>query len=333
MEKCFISFFVSCIIIVVEHMKKNENENTPMTRSERRAKEEELTALENANEPKQEELLLVKEENSSITETNTEEIQVGEIEKKTTSSNIVDTLSQNENQNPFEDLLAEEKKSSFNPLTWVGIAIILCFAFFLYLVIISPYQEDILFLIDSGFLLLIVFLFSLSLLFREKGRKVLSLLNLFLILGYIGTNAYFIYQWEEKKVVETPQEKEETTVYQNTYLCEKEDEHISSLITTEKDNITSMIRKETFDSQELLEEAKEYFKETEGLTIEVEDKTLILTFDFQKLDLNEYKNMVRDYLESKRETTDFTYIVDDKLVYTTYLKEQLNGFTCKKEKS
>lgn len=333
-------------------MKKNNDKNEPMTRSERRAKmeeEEKRISQEPSNlEPETKEKPLEEipaesptplntvEDSTPITETNTEEIQVGEIEKaidvSASPANLPNQIDQNTLENLFYDEPLEKEKSSFNPITWIGISMIGCFAFFIYLVIGTEYDEKLLLFIDSIFLLGIVFLFCVSILCNRKWMKVFSFLNLFIILGYIGTNAYLFYDWNEglEKQTSNDQPKEEKIVQKN-YTCEKEEDHISSLITTENEYIISITRKETFDTEELLEETKAFFQETDGLTISSEDNVLTLTFDFKKLDINEYKNMIRDYLESKRETTDFNYIVDDKLVYTSYIKEQLDGFTCQEK--
>ena len=53
-----------------------------------------------------------------------------------------------------------------------------------------------------------------------------------------------------------------------------------------------------------------------------------MIFDFEKLDINQYKNMIREYLEYYRDSSDFTYVKEDKIIYSTYKDTELKEMEC-----
>ena len=102
-----------------------------------------------------------------------------------------------------------------------------------------------------------------------------------------------------------------------------------------KDNIITKIEKtQTFDNEEEQKEITNIFQKQNNIQIEAKENQLILTFDFQKIDSNQYKNIIREYLEYYRESSDFAYVKDDHLYYDIYKETELKDFECtEKEES
>lgn len=263
----------------------------------------------------------------------TEELQVGELGKTQHFLNLTSEITAVVNENIEENLFHEKKKKNgFNPITWIGILIILCFGYFIYLVIRSGYDEELLLLIDSGMLLGITFIFGISIISNKKWMKIFSILNFLLILIFIGINIFLLYDWntekdKKKKEIEIPEK-----VVQKNLSCTKDNIKINVV---SKDNyIMNMERIQTFNNEEEKKEIAEIFKDHEGISTKIEENTLNITFDFQKLDSNQYKNIMRNYLEYYRDSSDFTYVKDDKLDYKVYKETELKEFQCtEKEES
>lgn len=337
---------------IMEKNKETLNNTTSFSRSERKAmerameeesnkaktREEKHKAKREDKEVKdilkdQEPLKPMEEELSENTESikaiEEEELQVGELGKTQHILNMTSEISNILGNNSVEDLY-EKEKSSFNPIPWIGILLIICFGFFIYLTVYSKYDKNLLVFIDGGILLSAIFLFSISTICGKTGTKVLSILNLLIILGYAGCNGYFLYNGNQKKEAENPaiEEKlEQKEEEKKKFVCTSEDKLIEENITISNDNIEVLVKKVTITDKEEMEKIKSIFKE-ENLTLEETEDTLTITFDFTKLDINQYKVIIRDYLDYYRKTSDFTYIEEDKINYTAYKEEELKGFEC-----
>lgn len=267
------------------------------------------------------------ENTQSIKSVEEEELEVGELGKTqhflNMTSEITSILSENVEENLFEE---KKKPSKFNPITWIGLLIILCFGFFTYLVISSGYDEELLLLIDSGFLLGIIFFFGISIVSNRKWMKVFSVFNFLVILAYAGTNAFLLYDFETNK-----KEKEEPTpVKEETkeYSLNCSSDTISFDIQSKDNNIIRIEKKETFTTDEELNEITKIFENQEGIETKLEDKNLTVIFDFEKLDVNQYKVVMRNYLEYYRSSSDFTYVEEDKLLYDIFKESELQDFKC-----
>ncbi len=274
-----------------------------------------------------------KEQEEQLQNVNTSEIQVGEIGKTQQflelTSEIATTIVNNTQENLFEEESSDFKtpKKVFNPITWIGLIIVCCFGYFLYIVLSSGYDQDIILLIDSAFLLGMVFLFSISILCNRTAMKVFSILNLLIALGFIGTNIYLLTDWE-KHQKESNTNVPEEQILEETYECSLDSEYL--LFKRENNYITYIEKSFPFTDEENLEQLKEIFKEQDGLTIKKEENQLLVSFDFSKLDINQYKVMIRSYLELYRESSDFAYVEDNKIIYTRYL-DSIKDYTCTKK--
>lgn len=339
-------------------MDKNDNDKFDktsdflalMTRSERKAWEraqqeekdkvvvEALNSKEDAPKEQTAKSRFTKHQDQAVPEeqlqnVHPEEIQIGEIGKTQQflelTSEIATTIVNNTQENLFdeEDNDFKKPKKHFNPITWIGLIIVGCFGYFLYIVLSSGYDQDIILLVDSAFLLGMVFLFSISILCNRTAMKVFSVLNLLIALGFIGTNIYLLTDWEKNQkenIASIPEEK----VLKETYECSLDNEYL--LFKREDNYITYIEKSFPFTDEENLEQLKEIFKEQDGLTIKEEENQLLVSFDFSKLDINQYKVMIRSYLELYRESSDFAYVEDNKIIYTRYL-DSIKDYTCIKK--
>ncbi len=271
------------------------------------------------------------EETSPIDITNTSALQVGEIAKTQSFTDlpneVVATLQDQKQEEFFQPTPPPKKKKSFQPLPWIGLIIMLCFGYFLYLGIGSSYEESLLLFIDGAFLLGMVFLLGMAILCNQKGMKIFSGINFILFLLFLLVNGFFLFSEKDS------QEEPEKVLAKKEITCLSTTKNEQQILKTENNYLMVLTRKETFETEEEMETVKNFFQETEGLTIEtdIETKTLTITFDFQKLDINKYKVMIRSYLESRRELADFSYIQDEKVLYQTYLKG-LNNYSCEEKK-
>ena len=332
--------------VVVEALSQTDKEpkETPTketkkrkSRSDKHKQKEEIVV----EQISQEEPSTSLEETSPIEKVDPENLQVGEMTRTIPlldlTAELANTLSTNASENLFSEPPKEVEenvpvtKKSFNPITWVGLAIIGCFGYFIYLVIRSGYEENFLLFIDSTFLFGMVLFFGISILCNRKWMKIYSCVNMFLLLAFVGTNIFYLYDWNtnrKEKEPEVLEEKKKDII--KHYQCTSSNIQLS--IDTKNGNITTIHRTETFTDEKELETVQKFFPETEGLTVEVKEKDLLLTFQFDQLDINQYKVMTRSYLEYHRETSDFEYIVEDQLLYSLYQKE-LKGYTCQEKEA
>ncbi len=273
------------------------------------------------------------ENTQSIKAVEEEELQVGELGKTQHFLNMTQEIASALGENVQDNLFEEKKEDSkFNPITWIGLLIIFCFGYFIYLVISSGYDEELLLLIDSGFLLGIIFFFGLSIISNKKWTKVFSIFNFLIILAFIGTNSFLLYDWNTIKEKEEAQEPivEKT----KSYVLSCTSENIAIEVKAKDNNITKIEKKLIYANEEELKDIAKIFENTEGITTQIEEKSLLITFDFETLDVNQYKIVMRNYLEYYRNNSDFTYVEDDKLLYNTYKETELKNFECtEKEES
>ncbi len=57
-----------------------------------------------------------------------------------------------------------------------------------------------------------------------------------------------------------------------------------------------------------------------------------MTFDFNSLDINQYKVVMRNYLDFYRTTSDFNYVEEEHINFNTYKDSELKDFECINEK-
>ncbi len=273
------------------------------------------------------------ENTQSIKAVEEEELQVGELGKTQHFLNMTQEIASALGENVQDNLFEEKKENSkFNPITWIGLLIIFCFGYFIYLVIRSGYDEELLLLIDSGFLLGIIFCFGLSIISSRKWTKIFSIFNFLVILAFIGTNAFLLYDWNT--VDEKEEEKEPIVEKTKNYTLSCTTENIDIEVKAKDNIITRIEKKQIYSSKEELNEIAKIFENQEGITTQIDENNLLITFDFETLDVNQYKISMRNYLEYYRNTSDFTYVEEDKLLYNTYKETELKDFECtEKEES
>ncbi len=298
--------------------RENRRRDNRITRSERISQEQEVVEIP-AKEIKEEE----------ITTTNTAEIQVGEIkvQEESLPENLLPNI-ENSDEEIFKDDFPSKEKKSLNPIPWIAILFLGCLGIFLYLILFHTGNEN-LFMIDGFGLLVLLFLFGIATLLKRKGTFVFSFLCFLLSSCYLGYNIYFLmtYEEEQNKIVE---EESKKGIVKN-YLCTYEEENMTQKIQTEDGNMKNLLI--TFEVSEE-EEAKKFVESIEivdGFQIEQEKEKITMTFDLTKLDSNQYKVLMRTYLDYQRKTSDFTYLEGENYLYTKYLGE-LEGFNCTEEK-
>ncbi len=267
------------------------------------------------------------ENTQSIKAVEEEELQVGELGKTQHFLNLTSELTTALETNIEENLFEEKKKvSKFNPITWIGLLIILCFGYFIYLVISSGYDEELLLLIDSGFLLGIIFFFGLSIVSNKNWTKVFSIFNFLLILAFVGINIFFLYNWNNSKKQEKDSEPIIKEEKEKNLSCTSDNLNIE--VIAKNNYITKLKRTMNFEDEEELNSILKIFENQEGIAYDINDKQLAITFDFENLDINEYKNVMRNYLEYYRDSSDFTYIEENKLLYDHYKESELKELEC-----
>ena len=80
--------------------------------------------------------------------------------------------------------IKEERKKGYNYITFIGIFILIALAYFIYALIFTSYLDNEKFLlIDGGIILIMFFLFCLTILTTKRNNKFLSILN-FLIFEF-----------------------------------------------------------------------------------------------------------------------------------------------------
>lgn len=79
------------------------------------------------------------------------------------------------------------------------------------------------------------------------------------------------------------------------------------------------------------EEFKKDFEKVTGVEENYSDKKWIQTYNFEKINLDEYKTARTNYLNylSNSTTKDFTYIKDNHILLDSYKNIELSGYTCK----
>lgn len=274
------------------------------------------------------------EDTQSMKALQEDDLQVGEIGKTQHFLNLTSEITAALGNNIEENLFPEEKKKSgFNPITWIGLLTIFCFGFFIYLVISSGYDEELLLLIDSGMLLGITFIFGLSIISSKKWTKIFSIFNLLVILTFVGINIFLLYDWSAMKEKEKKKEEPAKEIITEKHLSCKHN-NLEIQVVAKENSITSIERIQTFDNEEEKKAILEKFNNQEGITSKLEGNKLTVTFDFSKVDPNQYKNVMRSYLEYYRDSSDFTYVKDSTLDYNIYKETDLKEFECtEKEES
>ena len=95
----------------------------------------------------------------------------------------------------FEETKKENsnKKKGMTLLNIIGITNLLCIGYYIYLLTFTNYQDsESNYLITGGLIVLLVFLFGLSVVTNKSASKFFKIINILAILGFIVFNAYTI---------------------------------------------------------------------------------------------------------------------------------------------
>lgn len=96
----------------------------------------------------------------------------------------------------FEETKKENstnKKNGVTLLNIIGITNLLCIGYYIYLLTFTNYQDsESSYLITGGLIVLLVFLFGLSVVTNKGASKIFKILNILTILGFIAFNVYTI---------------------------------------------------------------------------------------------------------------------------------------------
>ena len=129
---------------------------------------------------------------------------------------------------------------------------------------------------------------------------------------------------EEKPIVE----KEPEQIEKHIYNCENENSTINITYNTENKYVTYIKRNEVLADGEIADEISSYYKNINGITVEVDDKEITIEFDFNTLDINQYKIAVTKHDDSYRLESDFSYIEENKILTEKYQNLELKNLTC-----
>ena len=88
-----------------------------------------------------------------------------------------------------------------------------------------------------------------------------------------------------------------------------------------------------FNDDEATNEISSYYKDINGINVKEEEKEITLEFDFNKLDINQYKLAVTKHNDSYRLESDFSYIENNKILADEYKNLELKNLTCSEIRS
>lgn len=83
-------------------------------------------------------------------------------------------------------------------------------------------------------------------------------------------------------------------------------------------------------AEEQNEAFTKYFKDIDGVENELDDLNWIVTYDFEKIDLNKFKEAMTKFRTEflKSDKNDYSYIDNNKVSLSKYQKVELNGYNC-----
>lgn len=289
-----------------------------------------------------------KEEEEKVEEKVDIKNQVNELEKTqkilevTTEINTVSIDNEDDS-----DLDEDDTSGGFNPVIPIGISLIFIYAFFIYIAIATDFVHELFLIINIIILSVLTLFFGLTTLSNKKHVNIFAILDLIIILSFILFNGISLISYDdmykdkkdENKVITEEKEekpiveKEPEQIEKHIYNCENESSSINIIYNTENKHITYIKRNEVLSDEELVEEISEYYKNINGITVQTDGKEITIEFDFNKLDINQYKIAVTKHNDSYRLETDFSYIKDNKIMADEYKNLELKNLTCTEIKS
>lgn len=282
----------------------------------------------------------------SIAETITQEEKEAELEKTKQILNITQEITTtNELENKEEH--TEETTISFNPTIPLGITLILLFVSYIYLSLFTNYNNITFLIINSIILGFLTLCFGLTILSNKKHVKGFAIFDLIIILGFIIFNGVSIINYknmynkvveevesndnQNEDIVNKPNNKdEEENKIINEFICLNNDETIELTIYEENNYIVSLSRTETFKDEETMNKIIKFYEDIDGIEIDTTNLTLTLEFNFNILDINQYKIATENHNNYYRLEANFDYIEDNTINYEKYIDIEAKNLICKK---
>jgi hypothetical protein len=247
----------------------------------------------------------------------------------------------------FSDLDEDDASGGFNPVIPIGISLIFIYAFFIYIAVATDFTNSTFLTINIIILSILTLFFGLTTLSNKKHVNVFAGIDLVIILSYILFNGISIISYDdmykEKEINKKPiEEKEEQKpvveekpeqVEKHIYNCENENSTLNITYNTENQYIVYIKRVEIFNDDEAAKEISSYYKDINGINVKEEGKEITLEFDFNKLDINQYKLAVTKHNDSYRLESDFSYIENNKILADEYKNLELKNLTCSEIRS
>lgn len=247
----------------------------------------------------------------------------------------------------FSDLDEDDASGGFNPVIPIGISLIFIYAFFIYIAVATDFTNSTFLTINIIILSILTLFFGLTTLSNKKHVNVFAGIDLVIILSYILFNGISIISYDdmykEKEINKKPiEEKEEQKpvveekpeqVEKHIYNCENENSTLNITYNTENQYIVYIKRVEIFNDDEATTEISSYYKDINGINVKEEEKEITLEFDFNKLDINQYKLAVTKHNDSYRLESDFSYIENNKILADEYKNLELKNLTCSEIRS
>lgn len=267
------------------------------------------------------------EEDENEIETRTADLSVGELGK----TQILDIK-----EEMFED--EDISKQSLSPIPFLTLFIIGSFAYLIYIILKSSYNDSIFLFINCGILLFIIIVFGITTICSKKYIKWFTIVNIIMFICFILFNILSILNWnwfEDSKKNANDNEKNASNVEKkmviNNYSCTTAENRIQVNLTETNGYVTNLQRIEIFENESIAIEMKTYFENTDGFMATLNEETLTTEYNFNILDTNQYKIMTKAYNDSFTLETDFSYIENDKIIYSKYKEVELVDFICTKK--
>lgn len=243
---------------------------------------------------------------------------------------------------PKEDKICK----TFNYVLPLGLILIIMFGLFIFLTLFTKYDNNMFLTINSTVLLFLSFCFGLTVLSNRKHVKVFAIIDLLIIIGFTIfnvisiTNYTNIYDKSEKISLETntgeikpivDSNKEKDTI--NEYNCTNEAQTTFINIKEENNYIKYIKRVETLENNEIMTNIIKFYQNKTGISASIEDNTMIIEFDFNNIDIDQYKSAIKENNDYYRLESDFSYIDNNKINYTKYINIEAKNLTCTKIKN
>ena len=249
------------------------------------------------------------------------------------------------NEDP-ENIFEQEEVHSFNPVIPIGIVLMLIYIFFVLLIIFTNFDNDIFLIANATLIAILTIFFGFTALSNRNHVNVFAIFFLLLIMIIFLFNGVSILNYDnlydERKQVEKasitdnidePKQPEPEVVPINEYNCTDSDENITVNIKEEKNYITYVERIEVVNSKDIADEIEKIYKDINGITVMKDNTKITLQFDFNVLDINQYKLALKAHNNLYRLETDFSYLEDENVNFEKYKDIELRNLTCTKKES